>query len=608
MSKTAVPRPAVRALRALAPRKRALILVGAVLLAVTLAFPILADLRVTGSPVLLLDSDMTPAPEGSQVGRTVDTNENGLVAPPYRLATATVPLELGDLAPEDRRLLRLWVYGGSFMTTTVQLLTPRRREVQALGDASTWVGKTFDISRASRAQSGRLLLRITAFNRDREARLFVDKVELIAGDEHTRTGVAPVPFAIWIGAALLLGIIVARVSRWSLLLPLPAAIFAGLLWVDVRSEAFIPADPALVALWERVASASWFGIDSGMLWGSFETRSHLTAQLLHLTTPLVGEGAAAARAATVILAILALCAVWWAGARVAGAVGAITATVTMLLLDGTRQAALEQPETMCLILTGSLYVVAMHRCLGEPDRPSFGWLGAASALAILAEPLFLPGVLAVLVALGLRYGKPRTVVWAALIVLLALTLPNRLSVAREGDGDLFADTAKRAVAARNVEYAGEGHGAPSRAVAVADPYAGSRLGMTEYALGTHSPSVVAGATLVGAYESLAALARRDTSRLLGLIAFLLLLFGGAYLLAVPLLRWLLAAPLIISAPLLFLLDRGTGDAFAAAAFFLPGLLVGGGVLVYATSTVLGGRTIRSDSERPASAEHDSKAK
>jgi hypothetical protein len=362
-----------------------------------------------------------------------------------------------------------------------------------------------------------------------------------------------------------------------MLLILPVTVLAAITWPSVRAEAYAPLSPALDSLWGAAREANLLSLDRGLLWGSFGSQSHLTGQLLQLTTPLIGDGAAGARAASLLLAVLALTAVWWAAGRVAGLAGSIIATTGLLLVDGFRDAALADPAAVSLVLTGALFVGALHRTLGNRDVASYSWLAAAAALAVLSEPLLFPGLAVVLLLVAALRMSPEHrmgALRAGVLVLVVLLVGNRLSVSHQADGDVFGDVAQRAAVAHSVES-----NLPS-------PSPGDSEGMTSYILGDHSPGVVVGGTLEGTYQAVASIAERRESRLMGLITLVMVLTGSAFILCVPVLRWLLIAPTAAAAPVLFLVNRGAEAAFNAAAFWLPALLVSAAVLLYALGRVL----------------------
>jgi hypothetical protein len=214
-------------------------------------------------------------------------------------------------------------------------------------------------------------------------------------------------------------------------------------------------------------------------------------------------------------------------------------------------------------------------------------LGAAGALAILADPAWWPGVLAAIVLLAVREaprGARRVSVGIAVLVLVLMVLPNRLSVAHQFDGRLDGDLAERVTLARNAEFVGRGRGAPpNRAALQANPDAGSKVGLAGYVLGDHSLRVVAHGTLSGAHQGLTVVAQRPEAKLFGLLAFAMQVVGAAFVLFLPRLRLLVVIPTLLALVPWFLANRQALDPFAAQAAFWPGLLVGAACLAYALS-------------------------
>jgi hypothetical protein len=165
--------------------------------------------------------------------------------------------------------------------------------------------------------------------------------------------------------------------------------------------------------------------------------------------------------------------------------------------------------------------------------------------------------------------------------LVIVTLPNRVSVAHQLNGDANADIVRLSTTARNAEFVGRGHGAPpDRAALAADPLAGSQIGMSGYVLGDHSLSQVAGSVLTGAYDGLAQAARRPETKLLGLLAFVVELIGVVVMLALPRLRLLVLIPALLAVVPWFYADRAGVPDFLAIAAFWPALLLGAATLAH----------------------------
>jgi hypothetical protein len=157
-----------------------------------------------------------------------------------------------------------------------------------------------------------------------------------------------------------------------------------------------------------------------------------------------------------------------------------------------------------------------------------------------------------------------------------------VSVAHQSAGDLTADATLRTTLARNIEFLGRGHSAPPDAAAfAAHPYGGQPVGLGSYVFGDHSLSVVAGGTLSGAYDGLAASAHRPDTKVVGLLAFLVELVGLVFLLLLPRLRLLVLIPAMVALVPWFLDSRGSFPPFVAQAAFWPAMLVGAATVAYA---------------------------
>jgi hypothetical protein len=286
-----------------------------------------------------------------------------------------------------------------------------------------------------------------------------------------------------------------------------------------------------------------------------------------------------------LVGVGAVVAIYALGRRVAGLVGAVTAVTCALLTDPFRLSLSTGDATGTLVLAGVLFLIAVHRTLQRADREAAILLGAAGAIAVLADPTWWPGVVAAIVLLALREapaGTRRRVLVTGLVVFAVLTLPSRVSVSHQTKGDLSADVTARTTLARNVEFVGRGHGAPPNRAALDDaPYSGKQVGLGAYIFGDHSLSVVAGGTLTGAYDGLSAGAARPEAKLFGLLAFLAELAGVVFLLLLPRLRLLVVIPALVALVPWFIASRNGIDPFAAQVAFWPAMLVGVASLAYA---------------------------
>jgi hypothetical protein len=179
----------------------------------------------------------------------------------------------------------------------------------------------------------------------------------------------------------------------------------------------------------------------------------------------------------------------------------------------------------------------------------------------------------------------------ALLALVLVSLPSRVSVARQTGGDLNGDVVTRVTEARNVEFVGRGHGAPPDVAALqADPGSGPRVGLGDYLLGDHSATVLVGGVLSGAYDGLSASSERPDSGLLGLVAFIFEVAGVVFLMFVRGWRLFALIPAMLAFVPWFFADRAGAVPFDAQAAFWPALLVGAAVLSYALRQALAQRT------------------
>lgn len=542
----------------------------AVLTAVLLSVAVADRLSVTGDPVVTFSSDLGVDQQrrAAILAPAIEHRAQGYVVPSAESGTVTVSLPLGNTWLSDRRILRLWVYGGTGVFTRAELINGKR-SVRDLGRATFWNGRIFDVTAAARAADGRLWLRVTADNRGNADALFFDRMEVIRAGPKSQPGLSTALMTAWI-VSLTLSVLLFMRTRRGLMLVVPIAALVAISWPRLRAEAYTPLGPDLAPLWDVARASDWLSLNHGLLWGSFGGESHLTGQLLHAATALVGDGAAGARVASLLLAVLALAGLWWAAGRVAGLTGSVIATLATLAIDGFRAAALADPEIVCLVLVGALWLGALHGVVGARDLRSYGRFAAASALATLVEPLLFPGIVIVLLlVVAIRFSAEHRIraVGIAALVLALLLLPNRLSVAHQAGGDMFADVSQRAATARVIEFG--------------PPRSKGSGGMSSYVFGDHEFGVAVGGTVMGTYQAFAAIGQRDASGWLGLIVLVAVLAGAAFILCVPLLRWLLLAPIGVALPLAFLADRGIGTPFSAAAFWLPAAVVSAAVLIYA---------------------------
>ena len=524
-------------------------------------------------------------PAGTRTSGAVVADVNGYVVRAGGRGNVSIPLRF-PAEDGERPVVRLWVYGTDAVESTVTVVASDG-ERKELGKAGYWAGEPFDLSDA--LTSGRARVEISVSSSGDQDALFFDQIAVAQFPEDAQPDSSTALVALWLVAliaALLL--ITGRLRRHWPLLP-AVAFLVALSWPTVDDTALKPLEGATATLWQHVVEASTLSLHSGLVSGTFGEQSALATQLYHALTLLVGEGGSSPYAASILTAVLALCALYALGNRVAGRAGAVTVVLLCLLADGFRDAATSGAALPALILAAALFLYAVHLCLAEASRYALALLGGFGALMFLANSTWIFGIVLTILLVGVLYGRPDDrwrAVGVGLGVFLVLILPNRVSTADLNNGNLFADMTRRATLVRNVEFAGEGHGAPSEAVVAADPLAGRRVGLVPYLVDDHSVLAVAGGALTGAYDALEAFGRRDETRLAGLLGFLVGLVGMVYLLIVPRLRLLVLAPFMVAVPTLFFQSRGAGDAFANGAALWPAFVTGGGVLVYVAAKLV----------------------
>ena len=521
-----------------------------------------------------------PVPELRTRGR-VERNADGFIVPGFARAsvafTAAAPA-----AREGERTVLLVTAGATSGAETRLVLVDGANKRRQLGRFGRWSGHRVDVTEF--AGAGPLRLELSATSYITTPLLFADQVRVLTYPPRAVPHAGRWEVAGWVALAVLLGLAALGRVRRHAALPAAAGLTAFLAWPDVKSSAL---EPLRFVTWESAVDADWIDLHTGLVSGTFGPLSSLTVQLFHAATPLTGTGAAGARTAGMLVGVAAVVAVYALGWRVAGALGAAVAVACALLTDAFRLSLTTGDATGTLVLAACLFLVAVHRALGRADVAAMAWLGAAGALAILAEPTWWPGVVASIVLIGLRCPPAMTVrrgLAVALLVLVVLSLPSRVSVAHQMDGDLNGDVVERATRARNAEFVGRGHGAPpDREALAAAPGGGERVGLVEYVIGDHSLSVAMGGTLSGAYDSLDATAERPESKLPGLVAFAVAVAGAVFLVLVPRLRLLVLVPALLALLPWFFASRDAFPAFAAGAAFWPALLAGAAALAYAVA-------------------------
>jgi hypothetical protein len=304
-------------------------------------------------------------------------------------------------------------------------------------------------------------------------------------------------------------------------------------------------------------------------------------QLFHALASFLGTGTGSARAASAIVGVAAVAALYWLGYRLAGRVSAVVVATLALLADPFREAATAGTAVTTMVLAAALFAYAVHASLAVASPPAVVALAVAGAIAVLAEALWFAGIVAGIVILTLLYAPRRRRVrtaGAALLLLAILLLPSRMSVAAQHDGDVFGDLADRVTIARVTERASE-----------ALPTDRERVGLTAYVFGDRSVGVVVGDALTGADDALAAFAERDGAGLVALLGFVLACVGTIYLLIVPRLRMLVIVPAVVALPALVIVGREAMPAFVGGIPFWPAVLAGGGLMAYVLTQAAGSR-------------------
>ena len=511
-------------------------------------------------PPLRLEPSARPSP----VGENVD----GYVISAGGQGTVTIPIRL-RVADDDRAFLRLWVYGSPTVPVRVELLR-RGEPVRFLGTPGVWAGQRFDVT--DDVANGPLMVRVSASNRGSTSALFLDRLTMLTVQPNATPRADPALVGLWL--ALLVGAALGLLGRLRLHWPLVVLVgFTGtLFWSGVDRDSALPLEREAAELWASASGAKWFDIDTGFVSGTFAHQSALAVQLFHALRPLVGTGTGGALAASALVGVAAVVALYSLGYRIAGRVSAVAVASLALLAEPFREAASSGTSVTTMVLAAALFAYAIHASLAVASPPAIAALAATGALAVLAQALWLPGIVAgvvILVSLYAPDGRRVRSVAVAVLALALLLVPSRLSVAKQHDGDIFGDLADRATLARSLERASNGR-LPDR----------ERVGLTEYVFSDRSLAVVAGETLTGASDSVDSFGDGGDAGVAGVLGLLFAAIGAAYLLIVPRLRMLVIVPTLVAAPALVFVGRDAMPAFAGAVPPWTALLAGGGLLAY----------------------------
>jgi hypothetical protein len=466
----------------------------------------------------------------------------------------------------DRTDLLVWAGAGAAVSTQVSVVDPSGAR-SLLGSPGWWVAHRVDVTRS--VGSGRVRVEFTAVNATSTRRLFADQVRVATYPPAAVPSAGRWEVAVWMGLAVLLVLVGLRRARRHAALVAFAGLAAFLVWPAVVSGAL---EPLRFNLWGAAVHASWLDLDRGLVSGTFGAHSALGVQLFHALTPVTGTGTTGARTAGLLVGILALAAIYALGWRIAGTVGAVAAATFALLSDPFRLSLSTGDGAGTLILASCLFLIAAHRVLVRGDARAMVALGAAGALAILAQPLTWPGVVVAVVLLALRHHAPRVPARAALaaglLTLALVSLPARLSVAHQSAGEAAADVVQLASAASTADLGPRADGSPRD------------VGLTGYLFGEHSLSDVVKSTINGASEGLSAGSERPQTKLIGLIAFLAAVAGSVALLLLPRRRLLVLIPAMLALVPWFFATRGIVTPFEAEAVFFPVFAVGAAIVSY----------------------------
>jgi hypothetical protein len=503
-----------------------------------------------------------PVP-GLRLGRAVERGPANLLVPPLTTAKASFALPAPQVAGDDRTLL--FVDTGTVPQASTRVALVDRNGVHhALGAPTAARPLTVEVTRLIEARGTRI--EFAANNPTGSDQGIANQVRVTTYPPSAVPRAGRWEVAAWVAIAVLLVLALLGRVRRDAPLVFVCGLGALLAWPSVKAGALNPQFPEI---WNAAVHGGWLRLDDGMLSGTFGRLPALTIQLFHALIPLSGSGAAAAGTAGMLVGIGALAAIYALGRRLAGLPGALTATACALLADPFRDSLSTGGALGTLVLAATLFAIAVHRTLVRPDRAALILLGGAGGLAILAEPIWWPGVVGAAALLAVR-ETPRGEGWRALALVLAalvvISLPSRVSVADQHHGDLSGDLSDRATAARNAEFT--------------DLQSESRVGVVDYLFDMHAPSAVASGVVTGGRESTTATTRRPVTRAVGLVAFLVEAIGVLYLLLVPRLRLLVLVPAMLAVVPWFFAAEGGLDPLLAGAAFWPALLAGAATIAY----------------------------
>jgi hypothetical protein len=519
---------------------------------------VVPDMKSDASPrIATFELDAGQVVPGLRTHGTLTRDANGYLVDGY--GTATVSFRTPAPAPRqgDRTVLMLWAGGGSAVSTEVTFVDAAGQR-HLIARPGFWTGRRVDVTPFVSTGPGRL--EFSATNARPQRRLFVDRVRGATFAPSALPTAGRLAVAAWVALAVLLVLALLRRARRHLVLVAASGLAAFLAWPAVLGAAL---DPLTTDVWGPAVHAHWLDLDHGLLSGTFGTASALAVQLFHAVTPFTGTGAAGARTASLLVGIGALAALYVLGRRLAGTVGAVAAVTLALVSDPFRAGLSSADNTLAVLLAATLFLLAVHRVLERADRRGMAILGAAAAVAILADPRWWPGLAAAVVLVGFRAaprGAARAAIAVAAISFGLLALPARLSVANQGGGDAAADVTALATRARDIEF-------PQR---TPEP----PVSLATYVLRQHGPATLVRGTLSGSRKGLSAVGERPVTKLVGLLAYLAAVLGAVALLLTPRLRLLVIAPALVAILPWFFASRGAFPPLFGEIAFWPALFAG----------------------------------
>jgi hypothetical protein len=522
--------------------------------------------------------DFGDADDGARasVQGSVYENDSGFVVRPHGTGSVEIPVDIDTPEAGERRHLAITATGEPLAEVEVRAESADGIG-RSLGMVDGWAARPFEVTELAGTASESI--EVTVDNDSDQEFVFLDQVIVVTEGPDARPEGSRWLIAAWTLAVATTLLIALRQLPRHLPLALGCAVAAWLYWPDVTAGALEILNSEALVSWEAARESQLIDLHTGLVSGTFGASSPLTVQLFHLLTPITGDGLAAARTASMLLTIIALAAIYFAGNRVGGLKVAVPAFAVALLSDPLRDLATAGSPVPVILLAAALLVIAVHACLARARAFEMVLLGVAAALAVLADPIAWSGALLAVAIVGVLYGdrgRRLRLVGIGVLALTLVLLPGRISVADQHDGDALADVKQRVASARVAEYDLE----------VGSPDARETVGLWSY-LEDHSSSVLVGGALAGLSDAISAAAEDQRGGVLAMLAFVLCLLGSVYVLLLPRLRSLVLLPLLVAAIPLFLGERSEALPFGSAAAFWPAFFVSAGVIVYAALRLAG---------------------